>query len=366
VTEHLQPNHAALLAPLTADEDEEEPAPPLQPAAVAGQDAGGASAAVPGAPPSEATAADNGGDDGAMDQADDDGGGGGHAMPAPPGALIGAAPAPAPALTAGVTNAFTAAVNTWVAHQYGQHAVAAAGGGSAAAGPARAAAAAAPPPSAEDEADALPASAAEIAAANAAVTAALRAASAAASAQAAAVEGALLTSLLASQRRCALSRVDVPAALAAVRLDDGADAGGASSSASPPLALLLRADLAALFRARMLTLTPMPGHGLKVHVAPALLRSVADGAQPYRELHGSIKPVEDAVLADAPLCAALLRSHAAVATSRPPKREEGAAVVSGAGVVKREHDAARVASPRGKRPKREAAEAAECICIDSD
>jgi hypothetical protein len=372
VTEHLQPNHTALLAPLAADEDEEKPAPPLQPSAVAGQDAGqdagGASAAVPGAPPSEATAADDGGDDGAMDQADDDHGGGGYMTSAPLGAPLGAVPAPAHELSAGVTNAFTAAVNTWVAHQYGQHAVTAAAGGSAAAGPARAAAAAAPPPSAQDEADAAPASAAETAAANAAVTAALRAASAAASAQAAAAEGALLTALLASQRRCALSRVDVPAALAAVRLDDDADAGGAayssaSSSTSPPLALLLRADLAALFRARMLTLTPMPGHGLKVHVAPALLRSVADGAQPYRELHGSIKPVEDAVLADAPLCAALQRSHAAAA-SRPPKREEGAAAPANGAGVKREHDAAQhVASPRGKRPKREAA---ECICIDSD
>jgi hypothetical protein len=358
VTENLQPNHTALLAPPADDDDAEEPAASQQPAA-AGQAAATAAAAPAGAPSSQAAADD--GDDGAMDQADDHDDGG-PKFGAPPAALLSAAvaQAQAQALPAGITTAFTAAVNAWSAHTFGLQAVSAgagAGGSSAvAAGPANAA-----PPSPADDADAAavlaPASAAETAAANAAVAAAVQAATAAATAQAAAEEDALLKSLLTSQRRCALSRVDVPTALAVARLGDdaGGAAGGSSSGASspsPPLALLLRKDLAALFRAQLLTLTPMAGHGLKVHIAPALMRSAADGTQAYRELNGSIKPVEDAVLADVALCDALQRSHAA-ATACPPKREDGAA--AGGSGIKREHaganDHAPAAAPRAKRFK---------------
>lgn len=96
---------------------------------------------------------------------------------------------------------------------------------------------------------------------------------------------------------------------------------------------------------------------------------MADGAQAYRDLHGSIKPVARAVLENAALCAAL-RSHAA---PRPPpvKREDGAA--AGAGVkrehpaaVKREHAAASnaPAAPAAKRPKREVPKPEEFIEID--
>jgi hypothetical protein len=196
---------------------------------------------------------------------------------------------------------------------------------------------------------AAPMDAAAIAAAVAAATAAAHAAAAAAAQQSAADDAALLKSLLASQRCCAVTGVDVPAALTAVRLPaDGAAAGG--SNAMPP-ALLLRADLAGLFRAQQLVLKPIDGMGLAVRVMGDA-SSAGAGAQAYRALGNTIAQVDAALLDDEPLCEALQRSFKAASQ----------ATAGGAGGVKREaHDGGQAAGAgqHAKRPKLEDAGAGD-------